>query len=578
MVYRFYLSKIILASAILTFLSFFGLATVSFAATLSITPATGTYTVGVPFSSTVVVSSADQAANALSGVITFPADRLAVTSLSKNNSVVTYWVSEPTFSNATGQIKFEGVVPNPGFSGTGKRVLTITFRPKVIGAANLKFTEGSVLANDGQGTNILADSFGANYAIAPAELKAPAPEATTVIGAPGAPQVMSPTHPDPTAWYSNSNPMFKWEMPVEATGVNVLANHSPSTNPGTISDGLFPSYDYKEVKDGKWYFHLRLRNAGGWGDITHFGFNIDTVPPTDFKLVLLDRPDLTAPEVAFNLTATDTVSGVDRYELSVDNASSTVWSDTGDHRFTTSRLKPGAHTLLAKVFDKAGNNLAGSVDFSVAPLPAPKITDYPREIATDKIITLRGETLVGSLVTLTFKHPDDSQTSLDTRTDQAGNFMASVDGKLKEGIYTVTAIARDDRGAESVSSESVVISVFLPALWQWLNGLLSWLSLVVPILALLILLILIIVWSIYRMQRMKRKVRRESREAAEALHKAFDFLREKSRDQLALLEAAKARRVLTKEEVALADSLRQSLNDVEQYVQKEIGDIEKLVD
>ena len=321
-----------------------------------------------------------------------------------------------------------------------------------------------------------------------------------------------------------------------------------------------------------------MRNAGGWGDITHFGFNIDTVPPADLKLTLLDRPDLTMPEVAFTLTATDTDSGVDRFELSIDNASSTAWSDNADYRFMTPRLKPGAHTLLAKVYDKAGNNLAGSVDFSIVPLPTPKIIDYPREIATDKVITLRGETLVGDLVTLYFKHPDGSQTSQDTRADQAGRFIVSVGEKWLAGTHTATAIARDDRGAESAPSESVVISVFLPAFWQWANELLRWLSLIVPLLALLILLVLVILWSYYRVRRIKQTVRRESREAAEALHKAFDFLREKARDQLALLNAAKTRRVLTKEEVALAESLRQSLSDVEAYVQKEIGDIEKIVD
>jgi len=563
--------------SLLTILAIFLPAAV-FAATLSLSPAAGTYPLGVTFTSTVTVASPDQAANAISGLIAFPADRLEVASLSKNNSVVTYWVSEPSYSNQTGQIKFEGVVPNPGFSGVGKRVLTITFRPKIVGAADLDFTEGAVLANDGQGTNILSGLTGASYAIALAKLKSPAGVATTAIGAPGAPQVTSPTHPDPALWYNNADPVFKWELSSNITGVNVLADHLPSTNPGTASDGLFSTYQYKAVKDGSWYFHLRLRNQGGWGDITHFGFNIDTIPPADLKLILTDRPDQTDPLVDFLVTATDTGSGVDHYEISIDSASSTIWHDNIDHQFTTSRLKPGSHTLLVKVYDKAGNNLAGSVDFSVAPLSAPKIINYPREIATDKIITLRGEALPDSLVTLSFKSPDGSQTSQNTRADQTGRFVVSVDEKGVAGIYTVTAMARDDRGAESAPSESVVISVFLPAFWQWGNNLLRWLSLIVPVLVLLIFLIFVILWSYYRVRRIKQTVRRESREAAEALHKAFDFLREKARDQLALLEAAKERRVLTKEEVALAESLRQSLNDVESYVRKEIGDIEKTAD
>ena len=69
-------------------------------------------------------------------------------------------------------------------------------------------------------------------------------------------------------------------------------------------------------------------------------------------------------------------------------------------------MKPDQHTLLVKVYDRAGNRLAGSADFSIAPLPSPRIIDYPREIATGEMITLRGEAIFQALVTILFKHPD----------------------------------------------------------------------------------------------------------------------------------------------------------------------------
>lgn len=553
-----------------------------FAATLSLSPATGTYPLGSTFTATVMVGSGGVATNAFSGIITFPTDKLTVTSLSKNNSVVTYWVREPQFSNTTGRIEFEGVVPNPGFAGGVGRILTIAFRSKVVGAAPVDFTEGSVLANDGQGTNILSNLTDANYVITPVKLALPAREATTVIGAPGAPQVTSSSHPDPDAWYNNSNPVFKWELASDITGVNILADHSPSTNPGTNSDGRFATYSYQEVKDGSWYFHLRLRNAGGWGDITHFGFNIDTKPPVDLQITPVEQLDATNPVVAFLITATDLPtdgsSGLDRYEISIDGAPPEIWLDTPDHQFSSSKLKLGLHTLLVKVYDRAGNSLAGSVDFSITPLPSPRIIEYPREIVTGEVITLRGEALSHALVTLRFKHPNGEETTHGIRADATGHFVVSIDDKWPAGVYTATAVASDDRGAESLPSESINLSVYLPAFWQWGNNLLRWLSLIVPILALLILLIFLTFWSYYRVRRIKQTVRRESREAQEALHKAFDFLRDKSRDQLALLDAAKASRVLTKEEASLAESLRQSLNDVEAFVRKEIGDIERIAD
>jgi len=53
------------------------------AATLYFSPSSGSHAVGDTFSVNVYVSSADQAMNAASGIITFPQDKLEVTSLSK---------------------------------------------------------------------------------------------------------------------------------------------------------------------------------------------------------------------------------------------------------------------------------------------------------------------------------------------------------------------------------------------------------------------------------------------------------------------------------------------------------------
>ena len=75
MVCKIYYSKII---SIVAGALFLGLATPVLAATLSLTPATGTYTVGGLFTTTVVVTSSDKPANALSGLVTFPTDRLEV--------------------------------------------------------------------------------------------------------------------------------------------------------------------------------------------------------------------------------------------------------------------------------------------------------------------------------------------------------------------------------------------------------------------------------------------------------------------------------------------------------------------
>lgn len=125
------------------------------AASMYFSPSAGSYEVGKTFSVNVYVSSADQAMNAASSIISFPADKLEVISLSKTDSIFTLWAQEPSFSNSAGTINFEGIMFNPGFKGLTGKLLTINFRVKASGSVLLSFLSGSVLANDGQGTNIL---------------------------------------------------------------------------------------------------------------------------------------------------------------------------------------------------------------------------------------------------------------------------------------------------------------------------------------------------------------------------------------------------------------------------------------
>jgi hypothetical protein len=123
--------------------------------TLFISPAHGEYVVGDTFSIRVLTSSPLQAINAVSGVISFPTDKLRVTSISKTSSILSLWVQEPSFSNSQGTVNFEGVVPNPGFNRANGVVLTVSFRVEKEGTASLRFSSGSLLANDGYGTDIL---------------------------------------------------------------------------------------------------------------------------------------------------------------------------------------------------------------------------------------------------------------------------------------------------------------------------------------------------------------------------------------------------------------------------------------
>lgn len=110
--------------------------------------------VGETKSFSLTVNSATQAMNASQGKLTFPTDKLQVMSVAKG-SLFKYWTDEPAYSNSNGTVTFGGGLPTPGFTGSGRAVITVTFRAKASGTATLSYTSGAILANDGTGTNIL---------------------------------------------------------------------------------------------------------------------------------------------------------------------------------------------------------------------------------------------------------------------------------------------------------------------------------------------------------------------------------------------------------------------------------------
>ena len=139
------------------------------AAALAISPASGTYKVGDVFTVDVVVSSYAQSMNAVSGTISYPKDQLSIVGVSKNNSILSTWLppgaTGPTYSTSAGTISFEGVLIG-GYTGGPKTVFTATFKVKKAGTAKLSFKNGTVLANDGKGTDLTPALKSGSYKLA----------------------------------------------------------------------------------------------------------------------------------------------------------------------------------------------------------------------------------------------------------------------------------------------------------------------------------------------------------------------------------------------------------------------------
>src|SRR3989338_11292055 len=390
------------------------------AASLYFSPSSGSREVGASLSGSVYVSSADQAMNAASGIITFPQDKLEVTSLSKTGSIFSLWVEEPSFSNSAGTVNFEGIVLNPGFTGASGKAISITFKTKAAGSAPITFSSGSALANDGKGTNILSGLGDANFSIG--AVGPGAPEIVTpaeVAGTPEAPAISSPTHPDPNKWYAVKEAKFTWDVPKDTTAVRLLVGRIPQAIPTVTYTTPITSKELTDLAEGTYYFHVRLRNAEGWGGVSHFRFQIDTEKPTRFEISEVERKDQTDPRAKFILDAKDETSGIDHYEIQIDNEGPQVWRDDGDHRYETPALGPGSYTLIAKAVDKAGNSLANSAEFVIQALEPPAINEYPRELASGEILSIKGKTKYSDVqVNVSLKHEKDEVKRYSVNSDK----------------------------------------------------------------------------------------------------------------------------------------------------------------
>lgn len=136
----------------------------AFSASLNLNPSSGVFSVGDNISVRLRVSTPNESINAISSVLNYSNNTLSLSSISKSGSIISLWPVDPSFSNQNGRATLEGVVLN-GYSGNSGNVVTLNFRAIAEGQAYVRFTSGSVLANDGQGTNVLTSSNGSSFQI-----------------------------------------------------------------------------------------------------------------------------------------------------------------------------------------------------------------------------------------------------------------------------------------------------------------------------------------------------------------------------------------------------------------------------
>ncbi len=323
---------------------------------LFFTPSSGNFLTDSLVDVSLLLDTGNEAVNVIDVKVEFPPDKLQVVRPSTGDSFVSIWLQQPTYSNKNGTITFSGGVPEKGIRSSSAVISTITFRVKEPGPAILKFsTTSSVLAADGLGSKLPVISGRAVLNLVPKP--------------PEGPVVFSVTHPDPNKWYNNNNVILGWELDngVATTSYSYSLTQNPSEIPDNIDDGSDTTTHYPNLADGIWYFHLKQKRQGVYGDTTHYQLKIDTTAPASFKpTVDLLKASIFLQKAFVNFFTTDALSGINHYEIALFDKS----KESGDAPIFLEAASPyripdigtGNVRIIIRAFDNAGNTRDAVID------------------------------------------------------------------------------------------------------------------------------------------------------------------------------------------------------------------------
>lgn len=531
-----------------------------YAATLQVAPNTAT-AVGSVVSVTVRVST-DAAMNAASGIVTFPSNLLQVVSVSKAGSIINLWAQEPSFSNSTGKVNFEGVVLNPGFTGGSGTLITITLRALKEGVAPIAIVGGSVLANDGKGTELLTGTSGATLTIGGG---APAAQPETAVGV--AIPITSPTHPDPTKWYKLRAAKITWKNPAGTEAVRIQYDKNPTSVPTVVYELPIESKEI-EPGDGTWYFHVQARTADGWGPVSHFRFRIDTTPPRPVSITFPHGSVSKDPRPVILFNTADDESGIDHYDVRIEGRGvvSVANDDVDTNPYPIPEQNPGKGRITVVAYDRAGNASEDTHEFEIVGIEAPRL-DPISNIATDDILIVSGTTHPSARVDVFVKDRAGTVQTQWGRTASNGAFRIVWSQGLSPGTYEITAQTTDDKGAKSYMTDPVVVRVSSGPVFQigqfavypWMIG------------ALMALLFLGVGFAIVHGFFHHPHRIRGAGHAHTMIHEEFEDLKEAVAEEVSALNRVRSKRELTAEEERLITRLTKMLERSERRITKEVA-------
>lgn len=543
------------------------------AASLSLSPSTSSVSVGDIVSVRALVSTDGESVNSSNAIIRFPADMLEVVSVTKSSSVFPLWIEEPSFSNSEGSLSYHGGIPNPGFVGQAKEIVSIAFRAKKQGEATLLFSDSAVRANDGLGTDVLSSTQSASIRIAGGEASDIPTSASSSDLVPKKPVVTSSTHPFQDLWYPGSSATFGWSAPPDVTFVQTLLSVNPTAVPYITYDSSVSQRTVADLGDGVLYFHIRYMNSAGWGPIARYKIQIDSAAPAGVSASVLTKGGRDVLLVG----ARDSLSGIASYSVSIDDGQpiSIRPDELIDGSYVLPFQAEGPHRASIVARDGAGNqSVETRASFVSAPMVPPTLDPLRATAASGDRITVTGKTLYPkALVRVFIQKGAGEPVEYEAETAADGSFSVVSARMSDPGRFSVRAQIKVSESLRSEFSNTLFFQVMESMAVSVGKTGVRILAIIIPLTALAATLIILLYLGWHKFFGMKKRIAREAREVAGNIHKALMLLRDETARQITRLETAKKSRTLNRKEEETLRELQGNIDSVDAFIAKEIGRI-----
>ncbi len=266
----------------------------------------------------------------------------------------------------------------------------------------------------------------------------PYSEYWTVIIDATPPKSFTPTS-EPSGWTNNSKPVISFATTDALSGIKY---YEVRINDGSFNKQTSP-YTLPSLTEGTHNITVRAHDVAGNYIDCFVDVFIDKTAPASFTPEADPSTWTTDKQPDITFSTTDTPSGIDHYEMSVDQGTFSIKSSPA----TLSPQTDGTHKVTIKAVDLAGNSITGSVNVHID-TSSPSITHTPVTSGTkDFPITITAiiedEHSGVDLVTLYYKKPKESVYSTKPMTADGNTYSAEISAAsvTEEGIeYYLKAI------------------------------------------------------------------------------------------------------------------------------------------